>query len=54
MFKTYIIAGSALSVQEAINDFIKDKDVVDIKFQSVLLANGLINDRALIIYREEK
>lgn len=48
---------------ERINDFIKDKDVVDIKFTTVCYpvqtVNGLpsklaINDRALIIYREYK
>lgn len=46
---------------ERVNDFIKDKDVVDIKFNSIcvptIIQSGIItemavNDRALIIYKE--
>ncbi len=43
-------------LMEAVNDFCKDKIVIDIKFQSLLIDYGVtssVNDRVLIIYREE-
>lgn len=43
-------------LMEAVNDFCKDKIVIDIKFQSLLIDYGAlssVNDRMLIIYREE-
>lgn len=43
-------------LMEAVNDFCKDKSVIDIKFQSLLIDYGAlssVNDRVLIIYREE-
>lgn len=41
--------------ENSINNFIRDKNVIDIKFQSLLAHNGLggvVADRALIIYEE--
>lgn len=55
--KVKIIAcndGSRL--MELVNDFCKDKSVIDIKFQSLLIDERItrsINDRVLIIYSEE-
>ena len=43
-------------LMEAVNDFCKDKNVIDIKFQSLLIDYGVtssVNDRVLIIYSEE-
>lgn len=62
--KVKILAYSDAKVlREKVNDFIKDKDVVDIKFSSLciptMVKNGIptnmvINDRVLIIYKEYK
>lgn len=62
MIKIHIIGDeSALAFQEAINTFIKDKKVIDIKYQSIMIPKQYINgvpnrisiaDRALIIYEE--
>lgn len=50
-------------LQTRINDFIKEKKVIDIKFNSVYvpvktengtLTHAIINDRALIMYEEEQ
>lgn len=41
-------------VQNAVNDFIEDKDVVDILYQSVQIAKPpYVSDRVMIIYKEE-
>lgn len=63
MVKTKIIAGDLEMAEDAVNEFIKDKTVIDIKYQSVLVhrtysPNGIpirsaINDRVLIIYQED-
>lgn len=37
--------------EECINNFIKDKKVIDIKFNSVV-GGKYINDRALILYED--
>ncbi len=59
--KVAIFSGDyAFNVQEMVNDFIKDKQVVDIKYQSVVHhsyrgdhIDGIhINDRAMVIYED--
>lgn len=61
--KVKIFSCSAADILEkAINNFIKDKKIIDIKFSSVhyfteynekgLFINGEINDRVLVIYEE--
>ena len=54
---------SAKVLQTRINDFIKEKKVIDIKFNSVYvpmktengtLTHGAMNDRVLIMYEEEQ
>ena len=44
-------------LMELVNDFCKGKNVIDIKFQSLLINESItrrsINDRVLIIYSEE-
>ena len=62
MTKIKIFASdSAYEVERMVNDFIKDKKVVDIKYSNVLYhtnygsyvpLNNCINDRVLIIYEE--
>lgn len=62
MIKTKILAESDMqTLENAINSFIANKNVIDIKFQSVILhvvymdgvpIKNTINDRALIIYEE--
>lgn len=47
---------NSITLEELVNEFIKDKDIVDIKYQSlsVVSTGGVaINDRAMIIYRED-
>ena len=47
---------NSITLEELVNEFIKDKNIVDIKYQSlsVVSASGVaINDRAMIIYRED-
>lgn len=53
--KVHMIASSnGLDLQRAINDFIKDKFVIDIKFQSTVIESiRTINDRVLIMYEEK-
>lgn len=52
VMKTKIIAsGNGNAFESCINNFIKDREVVDIKFMSVV-DNHCIYDRALIIYEE--
>lgn len=46
-----------VDLESRLNDFIKDKDIVDIKYQSFILDGRLglassIVDRALVIYKE--
>lgn len=63
MRKVWICAASDYVVlQEEINNFIENRQVVDIKYQSVVFSdqfynNGIpshtvINDRAMVIYEE--
>lgn len=50
--------------EKAINDFIADKEVVDIQYQSVFaptaynihgnVASAVVYDRVMVVYREEK
>ena len=41
-------------VETAMNDFIKDRDVIDILYQSVQIAKPpYVTDRVMIIYKEE-
>ena len=58
MTKVHIIAtNNAYAFVEAINNFISNKKVIDIKYQSTTCTdiNGpTINDRALIIYEENE
>lgn len=65
MTKVYIIcSGDAMDFQNSINEFIKDKDVVDIKYTAVLaptrydssgrISNYNTYDRCLIIYKEKE
>lgn len=56
--KVKIIAcNDGIRLMESVNDFCKDKSVIDIKFQSLLIKERItrssINDRVLIIYSEE-
>lgn len=48
----------AANVQKWVNDFIKDKKVIDVKYQSVVIndfPNGsAVVDRVLVIYEEEE
>ena len=59
--KVHIIADDdAIKVQDAVNRFIKDKEVIDIKYQAVVYQTrdgygptvNHSNDRVLIIYKE--
>ena len=62
MIKTHFISSdNATSFQKSINAFIADKDIIDIKYQSVAYPTQMsgatitrlaINDRVLIIYKE--
>lgn len=59
MLKTKLIVTDILadeSFEDILNNFIKDKDVVDIKYQVVVIPGSIINityDRALVIYKED-
>lgn len=53
--KVWICASdNGTNVQNSVNEFIKDKRVIDIKYQA-LFNHGTknINDRALVVYTEE-
>ena len=62
MIKTQVFSSSNMNVlRDAINEFVKDKKVIDIKFQSVVSPSHWkdgcydrfdIIDRVLIIYEE--
>lgn len=56
MVKVHVIGSSdAATFQNAVNNFIEDKDVIEIKYQAVVINNVscvAVNDRALIIYKE--
>lgn len=64
MVKTQVFSSSnMIALRDAINEFVKDKKVIDIKFQSVVFpshfCNGFyeqfdVNDRALVIYEVEQ
>lgn len=64
MIKTHVVSSSnMLALQNSINEFVKDKKVIDIKFQSVVspshYQNGCYDrfdviDRVLIIYEVEQ
>lgn len=50
MFNTY-----ASKLEEDINDFIEEKNIIDIKYTSIVvngIASPLVSDRVLIIYEE--
>lgn len=59
--KIHIIRGKALDVTKATNDFIKDKEVIDIKYttpfdvtgNSVTGFNFNMYDSVLIIYKDK-
>ena len=58
MIKTYMISDyNAARFLNTVNDFIKDKKVIDIKFTSLITMTSDIGaavvDRVLIIYEEE-
>lgn len=40
------------SLIDTVNDFCKDKKVIDIKYQSMIIGYA-INDRMLVIYEEQ-
>lgn len=41
-------------VEQLVNDFIKNKEVVDIQYQAVTIARPpYVSDRVMIIYKEE-
>ena len=56
-----ITTNDPLELQNAINRFIKDKEIIDIKYQPILYHTrdaymqpcGVIHDRVLIIYKEK-
>ena len=48
-----ITATDAKKVQDSVNNFIKDKCVIDIQYQALYLPNGSVNDRVLIFYSED-
>lgn len=52
--KVHMIASTnGPNLQRAINEFIKDKIVFDIKYQSLLIkSDRVINDRVIIMYEE--
>lgn len=64
MTKICMFAGDdALTLQNHVNNFIKDKKVIDIKYQSCVYssefrsngtpANIHVNDRIIVIYEED-
>lgn len=56
--KVKIFVGiNAKSVEDAVNEFIKDKSIIDIKYQSIGLTiryNVTVYDRALVMYVDEE
>ena len=47
----------AIALQNTVNAFIKDKNVIDIKFNSFMINDGSrisVNDRFVVIYEEEE
>ena len=48
----FFLDNYAYKTVNMINDFCKDKKVIDIKYQS-MVAGYAINDRLLVIYEEE-
>lgn len=50
VLKTELIRG--FDFVHRVNDFIKDKDVVDIKYSTNIGTSGYTFDNAMIIYRE--
>ena len=48
----FFLDNYAYKPENMINDFCKDKKVIDIKYQS-MVAGYAINDRLLVIYEEE-
>lgn len=57
MTKVYLFASSdGVDFQKSINEFIKDKKVIDIKYQALLIhdrGGECVNDRALVICEED-
>lgn len=44
-----------VALTSCVNEFIKDKDIIDIKYESLLVAmneSAAVNDRVMIIYKE--
>lgn len=62
MYKVAIIGNqSTATLENSINEFIKDKKVIDIKFNTFTLFSGKYNDfrhnvydRVMVIYEEEE
>ena len=53
---TIMRANQAKALEQEVNEFIKDKNIIDIKYQSVThKCNGYdaISDRCMIIYEEK-
>lgn len=56
MAKVELFAGNPADVVNAVNEFIKDKKVIDIKYQAVFCqtkVQNIINDRVLVVYEEK-
>ena len=45
-------SNDAYNLIDTVNDFCKDKKVIDIKYQSMIVGYA-INDRMLVIYEDE-
>lgn len=45
-------SNDAYNLIDTVNDFCKDKKVIDIKYQSMIIGYA-INDRMLVIYEEQ-
>lgn len=61
MIKTFLIGAEGPAFESSLNEFIKDKKVIDIKYQAYVIpkvySNGVpiktsVCDRALVIYEE--
>ena len=54
--KVWICASdNGRTVEDSVNEFIKDKKVIDIKYQALFnLGTNNINDRALVVYVEQE
>ncbi len=43
---------NGIELEQCINDFIQNKQVIDIKYTSISINNVGVNDRALILYED--